>query len=222
MTTVSTAKLFVRKEGSVIGMDKDTRDFGTFVPNMLGDNRATVLTFKVDGANTIMKMIEKIDGVDDVKITTEAGVVEDLAWDAATSSYKAASTKLKATMESHYDGVLNLVVSTGVVVPPLAKPNAPAAPTFASIAQTTATVNWTAATGGAVANYKVHVKAGTTDISGSPFTMASTTLTKKLTGLTAATAYTVTIEAINASGSATSPAATLTTLAVIKAPASTK
>jgi len=207
-------KLVVAKNGTETGMRKDgDNDFGTFIPNYLGNSMTLVTTAYSDGTNFIMITDGKIDALSDISLTSASGAKIDLAWDAGASAYKGSVGAMKAVLDSHYDGMLDLLFDTGTSTPPLAKPDAPAAPTFASITATGAKVNWTAPTGGAVANYKVHVTKAGADITGSPFTMAAGTLTKTLAGLTASTAYKASIEAVNATGSSTSPEATLTTIA---------
>ena len=206
------AKLAVAKNGTELGMRKDgDNDFGTFIPNYLGNSMTLVTTAYSDGTDFIMVTDGKIDNLTSISLTSASGAKVDLTWDAGTSAYKGAVGAMKAVLASHYDGMLDLIVGSGAAA--LAKPDAPAAPTFASITATGAKVNWAAPTGGAVANYKVHVTKAGADITGSPFTMAGGTLTKTLSGLTASTAYKVAIEAVNASGSSTSPEATLTTIA---------
>ena len=62
-------------------------------------------------------------------------------------------------------------------------------------------INWKAPKqGDSVDSYSVSVKKGTTSISGSPFTMAGSTLSKVVNGLDADTEYTVVVIAINAGG----------------------
>jgi hypothetical protein len=207
-------KLAVAKNGTEIGMRKDgDNDFGTIIPNYLGNSMTLVTTAYSDGTDFIVMTDGKVDNLSAISLTSASGATADLAWDGATSAYKGAVGALKAVLASHYDGILELQLQEGAGAPPVVKPDAPAAPTFASITATGAKVNWTAPSGGAVDNYKVHVTKAGTDITGSPFTMAGATLTKTLSGLTASTAYKVSIEAINTAGSSTSPEATLTTIA---------
>ena len=209
------AKMAVAKTGTELGMRKDgDNDFGTFIPNYLGNSMTLVTTAYTNGTDFIMVTDGKIDNLAAISLTAASGAKTDLTWDAGTSAYKGAVGAMKAVLASHYDGMLDLVVGAGAATPPpLAKPNKPATPTLASITATGAKVNWLAPTGGAVANYKVHVTKAGADITGSPFTMAAGTLTKTLTGLTASTAYKVSVEAVNATGSSTSTEATLTTIA---------
>ncbi len=89
-----------------------------------------------------------------------------------------------------------------------AAPSAPGAPTFASITQTGATVNWTASTDNVgVTGYEVFV-----DGASKATTTGATTVA--LTGLTAGQSYAVTVKAKDAAGnvSQASAAGTLTTL----------
>ncbi len=74
-------------------------------------------------------------------------------------------------------------------------------PTSSAITATGFKVTWTAPNGGSkVDNYEVKVTAAGVDVTGSPFTMAGTTLSKTVSGLTASTDYVVTVKAINTAG----------------------
>ncbi len=84
-------------------------------------------------------------------------------------------------------------------------PGTPGIPTFTNIAQTTATVSWTAATG-TVVSYEYSLNGGTS------WTNVGTALTANLAGLTAGTAYTVKVHAVNSGGAGTASSAGLTTL----------
>jgi YD repeat-containing protein len=91
--------------------------------------------------------------------------------------------------------------STGTL---LTLPNAPGTPTFTSITTTTATVTWTAPSG-TVTSYQYSVNSGA-------WTNVGTALSVNLSGLTAATNYTVQVEAINSSGPGAASSAGFVTL----------
>ena len=102
----------------------------------------------------------------------------------------------------------------GSGIPPVipAPPTGFAAPTSSAVTATGAKITWTAPTGGdAVTSYEVNVSIGIAPIAGSPFTMAGSTLSKTLTGLTTATDYEVDVKAINGDGNVLSPTITVTT-----------
>ena len=97
---------------------------------------------------------------------------------------------------------------------PAVKPGGIAKPTSSAITATGAMITWTApTTGDAVDNYEVTVTKAGTAITGSPFTMAGSTLSKVLSGLTATTAYKVTVKAINSAGEVSAAELTVTTIA---------
>jgi len=99
---------------------------------------------------------------------------------------------------------------------PVKPPTGLADPTVTNITATGAKVVWTAPSGGsAVDNYIVNVVDGATStpISGSPFTMAGTTLSKTLSGLSASTGYKVVVTAKNSVGEVSSAPVTFTTTA---------
>ena len=81
---------------------------------------------------------------------------------------------------------------------------APGTPSFSNIGATSATVSWTAATGG-VTSYSYSVN-------GAAWTNVGTALTVNLTGLTSGTNYTVQVEATNAGGTGPASTGTLLTL----------
>ena len=92
------------------------------------------------------------------------------------------------------------------------KPGTMAKPSASAITATGAKVTWVApTTGDAVGNYEVKVTKAGVPITGSPFTMAGATLTKTLSGLTATTAYIVTVKAINSAGSVSAAPLEVTT-----------
>ena len=97
-------------------------------------------------------------------------------------------------------GNRTLVATTGAVVPGM-----PGAPTFSAIATTSATVSWTAATGG-VTGYSYSTNGGTT------WVPVGLVLTTPLTGLTSNTGYTVKIEATNTTGAGPASSGSFTTL----------
>ena len=102
----------------------------------------------------------------------------------------------------------------GTTPPVTAPPTGFADPTASVITATGFKITWVAPTGGdAVTNYEVSVKAGSTPITGSPFTMAGTTLSKTVSGLTASTDYTVSVKAINGDGNAAAGPVTVSTIA---------
>ena len=97
---------------------------------------------------------------------------------------------------------------------PLTKPSGFAKPSSSAITATGAKITWIAPSGGSpVDNYEVAVTKAGADITGSPFTMASGTLTKTLSGLTASTAYVVTVKAINTAGDISAPTLAVSTIA---------
>ncbi len=209
------AKLIVSKNGTEIGMRKDgDNNFGTFVPNYLGNSMTLVTAAYSDGSDFIMITDGKVDNLDTIPLTSASGASVTLAWDAATSAYKGAVGALSAILDSHYDGSLDLLIG-GTATP--AAPVAPtgfAKPTATAVTATGGQVNWTAPTGGdPITGYSVAVDDGGTPISGSPFAMAGSTLKKVLTGLTAATSYNVVVTATNGGGSIAATALTLTTTA---------
>ncbi len=212
---IQNLKLIIGKNETDIGMRKDgDNDFGTIVPNYWGDSMTLVSGAYSDGTDFILLTDGQVDAEATIKLTSASGATISPAWDAASSSYKITVGAFAALLESHYDGVLDLVVGDLVAAPAVVAPGKPGTPTFSAITATGGKVNWTASTtGDAVDNYEVAVDKAGAPITGSPFTMAGSTLSKTLTGLTAATAYNVTIKAINAGGNATSTAATLTTTA---------
>jgi len=207
-------KLVVAKNGTEIGMRKDgDNDFGTFIPNYLGNSMTLVLTAYSDGTDFIVITDGKIDKLGAIALVSASGATLDLQWDAGTSAYKAAVGAFKTVLESHYDGVLELKLHDGAVAQAPQKPTGFAKPTSSAITATGAKIAWKAPTGGdPVTGYKVSVKAGATAIAGSPFTVAKGTLSKTLTGLTTKTAYTVVVTATNGAGSLDAAALTVTTI----------
>ncbi len=75
-------------------------------------------------------------------------------------------------------------------------------PTISAVTSTGFKVTWVAANNN-VDNYEVSITDDGTDISGSPFTMAGSTLSKTVSGLSSETEYVVNVTAINENGSVT-------------------
>jgi len=97
---------------------------------------------------------------------------------------------------------------------PAVKPAGFVKPSSSAITATGFKVTWIAPTGGTrVDNYEVSIKKGTAAISGSPFTMASGTLSKTVSGLVAASDYVVVVKAINKAGEFAAPELTVHTIA---------
>ena len=91
-------------------------------------------------------------------------------------------------------------------------PSGFADPTISAVSDSGFTVNWVAPSGGSsVDNYEVTVTDAGVDITGSPFTMAGTTLKKVVSGLSTATEYKTKVKAINAGGDVTTNEVTVTT-----------
>jgi len=181
-------------------------NFGVCIPESI--DGVMIDNFVSKGGVVTLAIASAVFG-SSMSIVTASGIAGTLTWDSGEGFYS--GTALGTTFRDHYDlaGVLEMALTEPVLI----KPDAPDAPTFSDIADTSAKVLWTAPTGGDVDNYKVYVTDGGSDISGSPFTMAGSTLTKTLSGLTASTAYQVSIEAINTAGSSTSAESTLNTTA---------
>ena len=100
----------------------------------------------------------------------------------------------------------------GGTPPAVQAPSGFAKPTSSNVTATGFKVTWTAPTSGdPVDNYIVAVSTGGTPITGSPFTMSGTTLSKTVSGLTTGTDYDVVVTAVNAGGQANAPALTVTT-----------
>lgn len=222
------AKLIVSKNGTEIGMRKDgDNNFGTFIPNYLGDSMTLVVAAYSDGSDFIMITNGKVDNLDTIPLTSASGASITLTWDAATSAYKGAVGALGTILDSHYDGSLDLLIGgavaptgtgtgtgTGTSDPATSAPTGFAKPTATLVTATGGQVNWTAPTGGdPITGYSVAVDDGGTPITGSPFAMAGSTLKKVLTGLTATTSYNVVVTATNGGGSIAATALTLTTTA---------
>ncbi|HET9554220.1 MAG TPA: fibronectin type III domain-containing protein, partial [Anaeromyxobacteraceae bacterium] len=99
---------------------------------------------------------------------------------------------------------------TGASVTTLAgPPAAPAAPTYASVTQTTLTVNWTAAGGALTYN----VQRSTDNATWTTLTTGLSVLTYNATTLTANTLYYFRVQAVNANGTTSGASSSVTTLA---------
>jgi len=125
------------------------------------------------------------------------------------------STKLYTPPDGIFDPdrLGEIVKGYGAVV----QPTGMGMPTVSNVTATGAKVSWAAPTGGsAVDNYIVSVSQGGTNITGSPFTMSGSTLTKTLSGLTADTEYKVVVTAKNSAGQTDSPELAFTTSAAAK------
>jgi len=96
-----------------------------------------------------------------------------------------------------------------ILNPPLAKPSKPATLTKGAVTEDSIEANWTApSSGGPVDHYAVDI---TPAISGYPRNVSG--LTHTFSGLTAATAYTIKVKAVNTSGSSTNKTLSVTTSA---------
>jgi len=143
---------------------------------------------------------------------TMTSAVKDLQQPGETSTQ--AIHRLKTPQETMSECQHRLVREAATPTPPATNPPIGMdEPTASNITSTGFKATWTAPNSGTADNYDVIVKQGGTHITGSPFRMAGTTLSKTLSGLTADTEYTVAVTAINADGSATSPSLTVQTLA---------
>ena len=113
------------------------------------------------------------------------------------------------------DGIIQIEDLEAVLAVTAITPQPPtglADPTSSAVTATGFKVNWTAPTGGdAVTGYAVTVTKAGSDITGSPFSMAGSTLVKTVSGLTADTDYKVKVEAVNAAGNISSSEITITT-----------
>ncbi len=98
------------------------------------------------------------------------------------------------------------------VPPPLTKPSGFAKPSSSAITTTGFKVSWVAPSGGSpVDNYEVGITTMGSDITGSPFTMAGSTLSKTISGVGADAEYEVTVTAINAGGNVVADVLTVQT-----------
>lgn len=128
----------------------------------------------------------------------------------SNGEYSGTNSDFADAVINHISGVCNYVVSGEVEV----TPSGFADQTISNETSSGFKINWVAPTGGdAVDNYIVDVDEAGTPISGSPFTMAGSTLSKTVSGLNASTSYNTKVTAVNEGGSVSTNAVVATTTA---------
>lgn len=197
--------------GYVAGADDN---FGACIPDTINGKVIQRITQKADAIEAHVG--SQAFGAT-MTFTTASGATVDLPWDDTSKSYK--GTGLADTFKNHF-GCCDIleaeakgaVATTATSDAPSMAPEGFAIPTVSTLTPASAMINWVAPQGGdTVTGYSVAVDQGGTPISGSPFSMAGSTLKKVLTGLTAATTYNVVVTATNGEGSLAATALTVTT-----------